>query len=101
MQVKVHSNPLLNPNSGLSEDLTMEPALNENPKPSLHSAATAPQGQENGLAGSQGTGQHDEPGKVRHKEESKKPREVFESSGIPLLLRGSSGRRQEPVERAR
>lgn len=31
----------------------------------------------------------------------KKPREVFESSGIPLLLRGSSGRHQEPVERAR
>lgn len=30
-----------------------------------------------------------------------KPSEVFESSGIPLLLRGSSGRRQEPVERAR
>lgn len=53
--------------------------------------------------GSRRTGQHKERGKAKQgrRKSQKKPSEVFESSGIPLLLRGSSGRRQEPVERAR
>lgn len=65
-------------------------------------AGPVPQGQEDGLAGD-----HEEQvnmksrGRQGRRKSQKKPREVFESSGIPLLLRGSSGRRQEPVERAR
>lgn len=64
--------------------------------------ATVPQGQEGGLAEN-----HEEQvntrgqGRQHRRKSQKKPREVFESSGIPLLLCGSSGRRQEPVERAR
>lgn len=64
--------------------------------------AAVPHGQEGGLAedheeqvSARGQGRQD------RRKSQKKPGEVFESSGIPLLLCGSSGRRQEPVERAR
>lgn len=60
--------------------------------------AAVPQGQEDGLPGDHGVSV----GRLESRWKShKKSREAFESSGIPLLLRGSSGRRQEPVERAR
>ncbi len=67
-----------------------------------HIHPTVPQGQEDGLAGDHGEQVNMRSGGRQGRRKSqKKPREVFESSGIPLLLRGSSGRRQEPVERAR
>lgn len=60
--------------------------------------AAVPQGQEDGLPGDHGVNV----GRLESRWNShKKSREAFESSGIPLLLCGSSGRRQEPVERAR
>lgn len=71
-------------------------------KPSVHPCyvctAAVPQGQEDSLPGDHGVNV----GRLESRWKShKKSREAFESSGIPLLLRGSSGRRQEPVERAR
>ncbi|AWP13433.1 Hypothetical protein SMAX5B_018343 [Scophthalmus maximus] len=67
----------------------------------MHMQAQSPRGgREDGLAGDHEE-QVNSSGRRGRWKSQKKPAAVFESSGIPLLLRGSSGRRQEPVERAR